>query len=115
MRVLMLSWEYPPHVVGGLGKHVQELVPALADLGIDLHVFTPRWLGGSDREVIDGTTIHRVDPPPHSELTDFFTDTQRTNGFLQEEAAARHRERGRLRHHPRPRLADRLCRHRPQE
>ena len=22
MRVLMFSWEYPPHVVGGLGKHV---------------------------------------------------------------------------------------------
>ena len=29
MRILMFSWEYPPHVVGGLGKHVAEIVPAL--------------------------------------------------------------------------------------
>ena len=29
MRVLMFSWEFPPHVVGGLGKHVAELAPAL--------------------------------------------------------------------------------------
>ena len=30
MRVLMLSWEWPPNMVGGLGKHVAELLPALA-------------------------------------------------------------------------------------
>ena len=24
MRVLIISWEYPPYVVGGLGKHVAE-------------------------------------------------------------------------------------------
>ena len=30
MRVLMFSWEFPPHVVGGLGKHVAELAPGLA-------------------------------------------------------------------------------------
>ncbi len=86
MRVLMLSWEYPPHVVGGLGKHVQELVPALADQGVDVHLITPRWLGGMEKEAIDGATIHRVDPPSHSELTDFYTDTQRTNWLLQERA-----------------------------
>ena len=28
MRVLVLSWEYPPHVVGGLGRHVADLEPA---------------------------------------------------------------------------------------
>ena len=27
MKVLMLSWEYTPHIVGGLGKHVVEIVP----------------------------------------------------------------------------------------
>lgn len=31
VRVLMLSWEYPPHVVGGLGRHVAGLSRALAD------------------------------------------------------------------------------------
>ena len=84
MRVLMLSWEYPPHMVGGLGKHVKELVPALAAAGIELHLLTPRWLGGDPHEKTDGVTVYRVDTPPHSELSDFYTDTQRTNWLLQE-------------------------------
>jgi hypothetical protein len=29
MNLLLLSWEYPPHMSGGLGQHVKELVPAL--------------------------------------------------------------------------------------
>lgn len=41
MRILMLSWEYPPNVVGGLGRHVAELTPALVEQGIELHVVTP--------------------------------------------------------------------------
>ncbi|RMF05440.1 MAG: glycosyltransferase family 1 protein [Chloroflexi bacterium] len=40
-RILMLSWEYPPHIEGGLGRHVAELAPALARQGIDVHVVTP--------------------------------------------------------------------------
>jgi len=83
MKVLMLSWEYPPHIVGGLGKHVTELLPALTSQGIQVILATPRWLGGAAEEVVDGATILRVDPPPHSELTDFYTDAQRTNWLLQ--------------------------------
>jgi glycosyltransferase involved in cell wall biosynthesis len=94
MRVLMLSWEYPPHVVGGLGKHVKELVPALAALGAEVYVVTPRWLGGEDRERVNGATIYRVDPPPHSELTDFYTDTQRANWLMQEHCRAMVRDLG---------------------
>lgn len=41
MRVLMVSWEYPPHVVGGLGRHVGALVPALRALGVDVRVAHP--------------------------------------------------------------------------
>jgi len=39
----MLSWEYPPHIVGGLGQHVADLVPALAELGVEIHLVTPDW------------------------------------------------------------------------
>jgi hypothetical protein len=43
MRVLMLSWEYPPYVVGGLGKHTAELLPPLGELPeLELHLVTPR-------------------------------------------------------------------------
>lgn len=83
MRVLMLSWEYPPHIVGGLGKHVNELVPALGQEGVEVHLLTPGWVGGNHRQQVGNATIYRVDPPPHSELTDFFSDAQRTNWLLQ--------------------------------
>ncbi|MGW3606481.1 glycogen/starch synthase, partial [Micromonospora sp. NPDC005161] len=32
-RILMLSWEYPPVLVGGLGRHVHALSVALATAG----------------------------------------------------------------------------------
>ena len=73
MRVLMLTWEYPPHVVGGMGKHVMDLAPALADDGVELHVLTPLLHDGAEREIMPpGIHIHRVKPPPmedHSLVT----------------------------------------------
>lgn len=40
MRILMLSWEYPPRVVGGLSQHVYFLSQSLANLGHEIHVVT---------------------------------------------------------------------------
>lgn len=40
MRILLLSWEYPPHVVGGLGRHVGALARALVADGHEVHVVT---------------------------------------------------------------------------
>lgn len=96
MKVLMLSWEYPPHVVGGLGKHVAELLPALAREGVDVHLVTPRWAGGQSTEQVyvpptsdsgaGSITVHRVDPPTVP-MPNFFVTATRTNEPL--EAVAR--------------------------
>lgn len=40
MRVLIVSWEYPPLVVGGLGRHVADLAQALSDRGDEVVVLT---------------------------------------------------------------------------
>jgi glycogen synthase len=42
MRVLLVSWEYPPVVVGGLGRHVHHLATALAAEGHDVVVLSRR-------------------------------------------------------------------------
>ena len=72
MRVLHLSWEYPPLVYGGLGRHVHALAEAQAAAGHDVVVVTPH--PGTDGlaydEVVHGVRIVRVphdDPevPPH--------------------------------------------------
>jgi len=83
VRVLMLSWEYPPHVVGGLGRHVAELAPALAELGINVHLVTPRWTDSEDVEQGDGLTVHRVDPP-NAPMPDFYTGARQSNLRLEE-------------------------------
>lgn len=70
MRILMLTWEYPPNMVGGIGKHVAELVPALSqnrltDSSFHLDVLTTRAAGGPrTEEATPNVTIHRVDVPP---------------------------------------------------
>lgn len=72
MRVLMLSWEYPPVVVGGLGRHVHALARSLTDLGHEVVVLC-RHPAGTDPEthpstdnVIDGVRLLRVaEDPPH--------------------------------------------------
>ncbi len=100
MRILMLSWEYPPHIVGGLGAHVGALVPALARAGAQVHVVTPRWAGGPPEEkvlaerrrsarshrvaakrkarVSSAATVYRV-PPPVVGMGNFIADVHQTN------------------------------------
>lgn len=63
MHVLQIAWEYPPHIVGGLGRHVAELLPALAGQGVRLGVIAPRLREGLLDEVVDGVVVRRVPIP----------------------------------------------------
>lgn len=61
MRVLMLSWEYPPKIVGGIARHVEELSWALAaQPGMEVHVVTCDYPGAPAEEVFNKVHIHRV-------------------------------------------------------
>lgn len=62
MKVVMLSWEYPPKSVGGLAQHVYHLSKALAGQGAEIHVVT---IGDHDSvhyEEHEGVKVHRVIP-----------------------------------------------------
>ena len=39
-RVLILSWEYPPVIEGGLARHVRKLAEALVRQGVSVDVLT---------------------------------------------------------------------------
>jgi len=67
----MLSWEYPPHIVGGLGAHVADLVPALSAEGVSVEVLTPMLKGGELEEEIDANSVVRRIPIPHVENHSF--------------------------------------------
>jgi glycogen synthase len=67
-RVLILSWEYPPVIEGGLARHVRKLAEALVRQGVAVDVLT-RGVG-SDADIerggpeeIGGVNIHRVREP----------------------------------------------------
>lgn len=74
MRVLELSWEYPPYLVGGLGRHIAGLAPALGGLNttfgpVQVDVVTTRFAGGEAIEQINRyVTVHRIDLPPINPL-----------------------------------------------
>jgi len=76
MRVLMLSWEYPPVVIGGLGRHVHALATQLAETGAHEVVVVSRRPAGTDAEthpttdqVVDGVRVIAVaEDPAHLEF-----------------------------------------------
>jgi glycogen(starch) synthase len=64
MRVLMLSWEYPPRLHGGLGRHVHALSRAMARAGHDVHVVANSHPDAPPSALVDGVHVHRVPCAP---------------------------------------------------
>lgn len=62
LKILILTWEYPPNVVGGLSRHVYGLSVHLAKLGHEVHVVTALNGGLAAYELIEGVHVHRVTP-----------------------------------------------------
>jgi glycogen(starch) synthase len=63
MRVLLISWEYPPVIEGGLGRHVRKLSEHLVSNGVEVHVLTRRGGKLPGEEVRHGVIVHRVREP----------------------------------------------------
>ena len=71
MKILMVSWEYPPVVIGGLGRHVHHLSTALAAAGHDVVVLSRRPTGTdpsthpSSDEISEGVRVIAAAQDPH--------------------------------------------------
>lgn len=62
LKILLLSWEYPPNIVGGLSRHVSGLAVHMADLGHEVHVLTAHNGEIPTYETESGVHVHRVKP-----------------------------------------------------
>ena len=62
-RILILSWEYPPLIEGGLARHVGKLSEALVERGTEVHVLTRGGEESPAEEVLAGVHVHRVREP----------------------------------------------------
>ncbi len=69
MKILVLTWEFPPRIVGGIARHVAELYPDLVKLGHEVHLITAEFGQAPLYEVVDGVRVHRVPVAPSN---DFF-------------------------------------------
>jgi glycogen(starch) synthase len=82
-RCLILSWEYPPIVEGGLARHVSKLSAALVADGVDVHVLTR----GDERLPAEteqaGVVVHRVrEPRRPRDLAEFVAWIERMNADM---------------------------------
>jgi glycogen(starch) synthase len=60
MKILMLSWEYPPRIIGGISRVVHNLAQKLGELGNEVHIVTC-WENGTLEEEFDNSVhVHRV-------------------------------------------------------
>ncbi|HVL31492.1 MAG TPA: glycosyltransferase family 4 protein [Solirubrobacteraceae bacterium] len=82
-RVLILSWEYPPIVAGGLARHVRKLSEALAGHGVEVHVLTRGGREHVAEELRAGVRIHRVaEPAMPSDLDEFVAWVEGMNAHM---------------------------------
>ena len=93
LRVMMLTWEFPPRIIGGISPHVYYLSRSLAKNGVKVYVVTCDFPGALSHETLDGVEVYRVDsyknPSP-----DFASWVYLMNMNMQKEAASIVRELG---------------------
>jgi glycosyltransferase involved in cell wall biosynthesis len=84
---MMLTWEFPPRVIGGISPHVFYLSKSLVKNDVKVYVVTCDFPGAPAHETIEGVEVYRVDsyknPSP-----DFATWVYMMNLNMQREAAA---------------------------
>jgi glycogen(starch) synthase len=87
-RVLLLSWEYPPVIEGGLARHVRKLAEALVRQGVSVDVLT-RGVGeapSADQpggQELAGVAVHRVrEPSWPRDLHRFVAWVEQMNGDM---------------------------------
>ena len=82
-RVLILSWEYPPLIEGGLARHVRKLSEALVERDVEVHVLTRGGEESAAEEVAGGVTVHRIlEPKRPTDLGEFVAWVERMNSDM---------------------------------
>jgi len=84
---MMLTWEFPPRIIGGISPHVYYLSKSLVRNGAKVYVVTCDFPNALHHETVEGVEIFRIDsyknPSP-----DFATWVYLMNLNMQKEAAA---------------------------
>jgi glycosyltransferase involved in cell wall biosynthesis len=71
LNICILSWEYPPRIIGGLGTYVYELSRYLVKMEHNVYVFTLNDGNLKTRELMGGVEVHR---PKILDISDILPD-----------------------------------------
>jgi glycogen(starch) synthase len=83
MRVLILTWEYPPLIEGGLARHVRKLSEALVERDVEVHVLTRGGEESPDEELMNGVRVHRIrEPKRPTDLGEFVAWVEHMNADM---------------------------------
>src|SRR5579864_2837399 len=88
----MLSWEYPPRIVGGISRVVEGLSRSLTQIGHEVHVITTEMPGSPLEESDKGVFVHRV--PIETPTPTFHTWVMMMNHYFSKRAGRLVRETG---------------------
>ncbi|HUP25727.1 MAG TPA: glycosyltransferase [Thermoanaerobaculia bacterium] len=84
MKVLMVGWEFPPHISGGLGTACQGISQGLAHHGVDITFVVPHRFG--DEDTAPGVRL--IDPGPPRRPVTSIADAPATGETPEESASA---------------------------
>lgn len=62
LSILILTWEFPPNIVGGLARHGYGLARSLVKGNCEVHVLTTKLPNTPSFEMVDGIHVHRITP-----------------------------------------------------
>ena len=83
MRALILTWEYPPLIEGGLARHVRKLSEGLVAQGTEVHVLARGIEAAPLEEDMEGVVVHRVPEPERPrDLGEFVTWIEHMNADM---------------------------------
>ena len=81
--MLILSWEYPPLIEGGLARHVRKLAENLVAQDVEVHVLARGLEESPAEEELEGVLVHRVrEPERPRDLTEFVTWIEHMNADM---------------------------------
>ncbi len=60
MKILVLAWEFPPRIIGGISRHVAELYPELVKLDHQVCLITVAIENAPYQEIVEGIDVRRI-------------------------------------------------------
>ncbi len=89
MKILVLAWEFPPRIIGGIARHLAGLFPEIVCLGHEVHLLTVATETALPYEQVDGIHVHRLPVPEQPDFLQWVRSmnqvmTDRGHKLLQE-------------------------------